>query len=67
MVEMYQDWVRKYPIRVIEDGLAEDDWDGWKLLNQTIGQKIELVGDDLFVTNVKRIAQGIRKARPMPC
>jgi len=61
MVEMYQDWVRKYPIRVIEDGLAEDDWDGWKLLNKTIGGTVELVGDDLFVTNVKRIAQGIKE------
>jgi enolase 1/2/3 len=61
MVEMYQDWVRKYPIRVIEDGLAEDDWEGWKLLNTTIGATIELVGDDLFVTNVKRIAQGIKE------
>jgi enolase len=60
MVEMYQDWIQKYPIRVIEDGLAEDDWDGWKLLNRSIGGTIELVGDDLFVTNVKRIAQGIR-------
>jgi enolase len=44
---------------VLEDGLAEDDWDGWKLLNKTLGQKIELVGDDLFVTNVQRIARGI--------
>ena len=43
----------------MEDGLAEDDWDGWKLLNKTLGDKIELVGDDLFVTNVKRIARGI--------
>jgi enolase len=60
MVAMYQEWVRKYPIRVIEDGLAEDDWDGWKLLNKTIGGTVELVGDDLFVTNVKRIAQGIK-------
>jgi len=59
MVEMYADWVKKYPIVVLEDGLAEDDWDGWKLLTQTLGGKIELVGDDLFVTNVKRIAQGI--------
>jgi len=59
MVGMYADWVRKYPIRVIEDGLAEDDWAGWKLLNGTIGGTTELVGDDLFVTNVKRIARGI--------
>jgi len=59
MVQMYADWARKYPIRVIEDGLAEDDWEGWKLLNGTIGAAVELVGDDLFVTNVKRIARGI--------
>jgi enolase len=61
MVEMYSAWVNKYPIRVIEDGLAEDDWEGWKLLNKTLGGRIELVGDDLFVTNVKRIAQGIQE------
>ncbi len=59
MVGLYAAWVEKYPIVVIEDGLAEDDWNGWKLLNKTIGQKVELVGDDLFVTNVKRIARGI--------
>jgi enolase len=59
MVSMYEDWVGKYPIRVIEDGLAEDDWEGWKLLNRALGQRIELVGDDIFVTNVKRIARGI--------
>jgi len=59
LVEMWADWVRKYPIAVLEDGLAEDDWDGWKLLNQTLGGRIELVGDDLFVTNVERIARGI--------
>jgi enolase len=61
MVALYADWVKKYPIVVIEDGLAEDDWEGWKLLNQTIGDKIELVGDDLFVTNVERIALGIKE------
>jgi enolase len=59
MVRMYEDWARKYPLLVLEDGLAEDDWDGWKLLNREVGDKIELVGDDLFVTNVKRIARGI--------
>ena len=59
MVKMYESWVKKYPIRVIEDGLAEDDWDGWKLLTKTLGDRVELVGDDLFVTNVKRIAKGI--------
>ena len=61
MVEMYASWIKKYPIVVLEDGLAEDDWDGWKLLNQTIGGQIELVGDDLFVTNVERVARGIRE------
>jgi len=59
MVALYADWVRKYPIAVLEDGLAEDDWAGWKILNRELGAKIELVGDDLFVTNVSRIARGI--------
>jgi enolase len=59
LVKLWADWVRKYPIAVLEDGLAEDDWNGWKLLNQTLGHQIELVGDDLFVTNVERIARGI--------
>ncbi len=59
MVEMYARWVEQYPIISIEDGLAEDDWEGWKLLNQKIGQKIQLVGDDIFVTNVERIKKGI--------
>ena len=61
MVALWAEWVKKYPIVVLEDGLAEDDWDGWKLLNKTIGDKIELVGDDLFVTNVERVACGIRE------
>jgi enolase len=59
MVELYADWVKKYPILSIEDGLAEDDWEGWKNLNQKLGQQIELIGDDLFVTNVERIKKGI--------
>ena len=59
MVEMYGNWIKKYPIIVLEDGLAEDDWAGWKMLNEKLGDKIELVGDDLFVTNVKRIERGI--------
>jgi len=59
MVEMYVEWIKKYPIIVLEDGLAEDDWDGWKLLNEKLGDKIELVGDDLFVTNVILIEPGI--------
>ena len=61
MVAMYADWIKKYPIIAIEDGLAEDDWDGWKLLNKTIGAKVELIGDDLFVTNVERVTQGIKE------
>jgi enolase len=61
MVALYADWVSRFPIAVIEDGLAEDDWTGWKLLNKTIGHKTELVGDDLFVTNVKRIRRGIEE------
>ncbi len=61
MVAMYADWVKKYPIAVLEDGLAEDDWDGWKLLNRELGGKIELVGDDIFVTNVERIQRGINE------
>jgi len=61
MVKMYESWVRQYPILVLEDGLAEDDWEGWKLLNKVLGGKIELVGDDIFVTNVKRIARGIEE------
>ena len=59
LVAIYAEWVRKYPIAVLEDGLAEDDWDGWKILNRELGDKVELVGDDLFVTNVSRIARGI--------
>src|ERR1035438_7735462 len=59
MVALYADWVHKYPIAVLEDGLAEDDWAGWTILNRELGDKIELVGDDLFVTNVARITRGI--------
>ncbi|MEN6587283.1 MAG: phosphopyruvate hydratase [Sulfuricella sp.] len=59
MVAMYADWAKKYPFLVLEDGLAEDDWEGWKLLNRELGGKLELVGDDLFVTNVERIQRGI--------
>jgi enolase len=61
MVEFYADWVRQYPIVSIEDGLAEDDWDGWKIMTDALGKKIQIVGDDLFVTNVTRLAQGIEK------
>jgi enolase len=59
MVRLYEEWVGRYPIISIEDGLAEDDWEGWALLNRTIGGRIQLVGDDLFVTNVKRLGRGI--------
>ena len=61
MVVMYSGWVTKYPIAVLEDGLAEDDWEGWKLLNRELGGRIELVGDDIFVTNVERIQRGIEE------
>jgi enolase len=59
MIKYYEDLVAKYPISSIEDGLAEDDWDGWKALTIAIGDKVQLVGDDLFVTNPKRLAEGI--------
>lgn len=59
MVAYWSDWTSKYPILSIEDGLAEDDWKGWKLLTDAIGSKVQLVGDDLFVTNVKRLRHGI--------
>jgi enolase len=59
MVEYWTKWVKKYPIISIEDGLAEDDWKGWKALTESIGNKCQLVGDDLFVTNVKRLQEGI--------
>jgi len=59
MVDYYAGLVAKYPINSIEDGMAEDDWDGWKLMTQKLGNKIQIVGDDLFVTNTKRLKQGI--------
>lgn len=61
MVEFYKELVKKYPIISIEDGLAEDDWDGWKLLTKALGGKIQLVGDDLFVTNPERLTMGFEK------
>jgi len=61
MVKFYSTWVGKYPIISIEDGLAEDDWDGWKKLTDNLGKKAQLVGDDLFVTNTKRLEMGIKK------
>ncbi len=59
MVELYSKWLDQYPIVSIEDGLAEDDWDGWKLLTEAVGDRCQLVGDDLFVTNTERLARGI--------
>ncbi len=59
LVKLYGDWQRRYPIVSIEDGMAEDDWEGWKHLTDAIGDKVQLVGDDLFVTNVTRLKEGI--------
>jgi enolase len=61
LVKYWEKWVKQYPIASIEDGMAEDDWNGWKLLTETIGDRCQLVGDDLFVTNVTRLQQGIDK------
>jgi enolase len=61
MVGLYEELCSKYPIISIEDGLAEDDWEGWKLLTERLGSKVQLVGDDLFVTNTQRLAEGIEK------
>jgi enolase len=61
MVDMYEGWIKRYPIVSIEDGMAEDDWAGWKLLTERLGDRIQLVGDDLFVTNVERLTEGIDK------
>ena len=59
MVDFFEDWVNKYPIISIEDGMAEEDWEGWKLLTDRLGKKVQLVGDDLFVTNTQRLEDGI--------
>ena len=59
MVDFFEDWVNKYPIISIEDGMAEEDWEGWKLLTDRLGKKVQLVGDDLFVTNTERLERGI--------
>ena len=61
MVDLYDRWISEYPIITIEDGLAEDDWGGWKLLRQRLGNRIQLVGDDLFVTNTERLKRGIQE------
>ena len=61
MAQFWAEWVRQYPIVSLEDGMAEDDWEGWKILTQMLGEKIQLVGDDIFVTNVNRLARGIEQ------
>lgn len=61
LVKYWESWVKQYPIISIEDGMAEDDWKGWKMLTDTVGSKCQLVGDDLFVTNVKRLERGIKE------
>jgi enolase len=61
MVDLWADWARRYPIVSIEDGMAQEDWDGWRSLNARIGDRVQLVGDDLFVTNAQRIREGIRQ------
>ena len=61
MVDYWESWINQYPIISLEDGMAEDDWDGWKMITERLGKKIQLVGDDLFVTNVTRLQQGIEK------
>jgi enolase len=61
MAAFWTDWVSRYPIISIEDGMAEDDWQGWRLLTERIGDRCQLVGDDLFVTNVERLGRGIRE------
>jgi enolase len=61
MVDFWKDWCDRYPIASIEDGLAEDDWDGWKLATEALGDKVQLVGDDLFVTNTQRLSRGIEE------
>jgi enolase len=61
MVDFYANWIKQYPIISIEDGLDENDWDGWKVLTDKLGGKIQIVGDDLFVTNTQKLSEGIAK------
>ncbi|MGB8346541.1 MAG: phosphopyruvate hydratase [Ktedonobacteraceae bacterium] len=61
MIDLYEQWIGEYPIISIEDGLAEDDWDGWKLLRQRLGDRVQVMGDDLFVTNTERLKRGIQE------
>jgi enolase len=60
MIKIYEGWLKKFPIKSIEDGLAEDDWAGWTELTKELGDKLQLVGDDLFVTNITRLEKGIK-------
>jgi enolase len=66
MVALYEDWVRQYPIISIEDGVAEGDWDGWRAITKALGNRVQLVGDDLFVTNTQILQKGINEASPTP-
>jgi enolase len=61
MVDFYVKWVNDYPIVSIEDGMAEDDWEGWQLITKKLGEKVHLIGDDFYVTNVARLSEGIKK------
>ena len=61
MIDFYEDWVNRFPIKSIEDGLSEDDWEGWVKLTERIGDRVQIVGDDLFVTNTKRLWEGIER------
>ena len=61
MVDFWADWAKKYPILSIEDGMSEDDWDGWQSLTDKVGEKVQIVGDDLFVTNIERLKKGVEK------
>ena len=61
MIKLYADWARQYPIVSLEDGLAQDDWEGWKALTDELGDKIQLVGDDLFVTSTDRLERGVEE------
>ena len=68
MVDLWADWASRFPIISLEDGMAEDDWAGWKLLHDRIGNKVQLVGDDLLVTNVKFASSGRSRSRsPTRC
>lgn len=64
MVDFYEDLCAKYPVISIEDGLAEEDWEGWKMMTERLGKKVQLVGDDLFVTNTRRLSKGIDRIQP---